>query len=254
MTEKEKKIAKVKEFFKEHGVEVKNVVDMTDSNQEWIKERESLIAKIKKYVETYHPEFKDTWYKTQDRLAFIIAMYAHRDQKRLNGDSYIEHPLNLSTMLSQLSLCEIERDDMYVWMECGLPFYGVEEVALLHDVLEDTTVTLDDIGYIFEKYGFWDYYVTYIEDPLKLITHNKKESYETYMQAVIDSPTASLVKMLDMQDNINMFTLDKLGDEEVNRCIKYIKCTKILNDKHHFIEKINRYHTAIQNKNKKKSD
>ncbi len=60
--------------------------------------------------------------------AYEVARDAHRDQVRRSGDPYIAHPLGVAMILSDLGL-----DDITL---AG---------ALLHDAVEDTSVTLDDL-------------------------------------------------------------------------------------------------------------
>src|SRR6202051_4007756 len=60
--------------------------------------------------------------------AYEVARDAHRDQVRRSGDPYIAHPLGVAMILSDLGL-----DDVTL---AG---------ALLHDAVEDTSVTLDDL-------------------------------------------------------------------------------------------------------------
>ena len=62
------------------------------------------------------------------RRAYDFAEKAHENQKRLSGEKYIIHPLNVAYILAALSL-----DDNTI---CA---------ALLHDVIEDTEVTYEDI-------------------------------------------------------------------------------------------------------------
>jgi GTP pyrophosphokinase len=65
--------------------------------------------------------------------AFEVAAVAHKDQLRNSGDPYIQHPLEVATILAQLGL-----DDVTL------------AAALLHDAVEDTGVTLDEVG---ERFG-----------------------------------------------------------------------------------------------------
>src|SRR5215813_10705507 len=60
--------------------------------------------------------------------AYVVARDAHRDQMRRSGDPYIAHPLGVAMILADLGL-----DDVTL---AG---------ALLHDAVEDTSVTLADL-------------------------------------------------------------------------------------------------------------
>ncbi|MFN2506573.1 MAG: bifunctional (p)ppGpp synthetase/guanosine-3',5'-bis(diphosphate) 3'-pyrophosphohydrolase [Acidimicrobiales bacterium] len=61
--------------------------------------------------------------------AYELAAKAHEGQVRVSGDSYIQHPVAVATILAELGL-----DDVTV------------AAALLHDAVEDTGLTLEDIG------------------------------------------------------------------------------------------------------------
>src|SRR5215475_8765788 len=61
--------------------------------------------------------------------AYDVAREAHRDQVRRSGDPYIAHPVGVALILADLGL-----DDTTL------------AAALLHDSVEDTSVTLDDLA------------------------------------------------------------------------------------------------------------
>ena len=67
------------------------------------------------------------------KKAFKLAFDAHRDMRRKSGELYIVHPLSVARIINQ---------------EMGL---GAKSIicALLHDVVEDTDYTLEDIERIF---------------------------------------------------------------------------------------------------------
>ena len=64
--------------------------------------------------------------------AYIIAATAHDGQYRKSGEAYVFHPISVAMILAQLKL------DYYCIV-----------AALLHDCIEDTSVTYDDIKYDF---------------------------------------------------------------------------------------------------------
>src|SRR4028119_897585 len=85
-----------------------------------VTELEGLIKRLR----AYHPDFDDTIVRT----AFIIAHAAHEKQQRSSGEPYILHPVAVSHILIDLKL-----DPACI------------AAGLLHDVVEDTTVSLDQI-------------------------------------------------------------------------------------------------------------
>lgn len=84
-----------------------------------------LIAKVK----SYHPEADESLIQK----AYIFAKTSHGNQKRHSGDLYFSHPLAVAEILTELKL---DQESIMT--------------GLLHDVVEDTDVTIDDIE---EKFG-----------------------------------------------------------------------------------------------------
>ena len=103
-----------------------------------------------------------------------IAETAHFDQKRWNGDPYIYHPQRVASHFSDQPLEEI--------------------VAWLHDVVEDTDVTLADI----KEEGFPEEVVLAVD----AMTKRPKEEYISYITRVLMNPIARRVKIKDLEDNI----------------------------------------------------
>src|SRR5688572_16184680 len=66
--------------------------------------------------------------------AYVYAMKAHGEQKRASGDPYFSHPLEVAAILTDLKL-----DDATI------------AAALLHDTIEDTDATRDEIDGLFGK-------------------------------------------------------------------------------------------------------
>ena len=97
--------------------------------QQKTKDSDALVEKIIERVKEYNPEADvDLIYS-----AYEFAKSMHGDQKRISGDPYISHPVEVAYIASQLSL------DVSTIIAC-----------LLHDVVEDTGCCYDDVA---EKYG-----------------------------------------------------------------------------------------------------
>ena len=122
-----------------------------------------------------------------------------------------------------------------------LPYFGVIEVCVLHDVVEDTNITIDDIGYIYSLMNLRAYFDNNIRTSLINITHNKNEDYQDYIFRCMEHPTSALVKMIDLNDNLNVLSLISLDDKKLNRCVRYLTYIKLINDEFSFLEKINAY-------------
>ena len=113
---------------------------------------------------------------SQIEVALEIAMKAHKGQRDLDGNPVILHPLTVALKGNNES----------------------EIVAgLLHDVVEDTDWTFDDLLEAGIKPD--------VVDALRLLTHSKDEPYLDYVQRVADShiPTAINVKCNDLEHNLD---------------------------------------------------
>ena len=71
----------------------------------------------------------------------------------------------------------------------------LKPIALGHDLLEDTKITLDDL----KKAGF----PKYILDAIDLLTHRNNEPNITYWKKILNNPDASTVKVADIKYNLN---------------------------------------------------
>lgn len=132
--------------------------------------------------------------------ALQIASCAHKNQKRRNGEAYINHPLRvMAKMTTEAEQC----------------------VAILHDVVEDTHVTLDDLRVFFTPE---------IVEAVKLLTKTDKccYSYFEYIEAIAKNPLARAVKIADLEDNMDIRQLPILGDDDFIRLRKYHLAYQIL--------------------------
>ncbi|KKM58825.1 hypothetical protein LCGC14_1548850 [marine sediment metagenome] len=106
--------------------------------------------------------------------ALVFAEKAHTGQKRkFTGEDYIMHPLAVAWM--------VEGKDAKV-------------VALLHDVLEDTDVTLNELSRGFPAR---------IVNAVKNLTRNSGETYEGYIYCMRYHPLARRVKIADLRHNMS---------------------------------------------------
>ena len=175
-------------------------------------------------------------------IAYYIARVAHDGVERENGTPYMCHPLRMYERFGRLLCINDENFDIDDCMLLyKIPFYGVQEVCLLHDVIEDWMAKIEDIEEMYEDLGYKDYFGMYIKEPLQYITHDKSVDYETYIDIVLKNPTSALVKLLDLNDNIDIFGLGTYGDKEDERMHRYTKYRKMINDKYHFVERIASY-------------
>jgi len=181
-------------------------------------------------------------------LSMQIAEYAHRDQKRENGEEYVNHPYRCLAIYREfVGIVPNEYDciDVDLLYEYNIPFEGVQELSLLHDVVEDSDFTVDEIGEIFDECDLGNYFDVHIRKPLELITHDKNDDYEEYILKCSKHPSSALVKMIDMQDNVNAFTLSSYDKDKYERAFKYFKYIFLINKVFEFIENVNKYKIAL---------
>ena len=199
----------------------------------------ALKEKILKFHNLTEGEIKEL---TTVEIARYIAEYAHNGQYRDKNVPYFNHPLNIYAHFADLF--GIRRYESICWnmMDAfGIPTDGVSEVIFLHDVVEDTSLSHKDVKNLFKEFGHLDFFNKYIDEPLKLITHDKSVPYPEYIEKVLTNETASFVKMFDLMDNLYLFSLEHFGDKELNRAENYLKYFKTINDKYHFLEMIHMY-------------
>jgi (p)ppGpp synthase/HD superfamily hydrolase len=134
--------------------------------------------------------------------AIAIAAEAHKGQRDKGGQPYILHPLRVMMKLKT----ENERI-----------------VAVLHDVLEDTPITEDDL----RQRGF----SSAIIEALRCLTREADEPYEAFIRRVKRNPLASAVKVHDMTDNMDLSRIPAPKDEDFKRVEKYRAALLILLDR-----------------------
>lgn len=94
-------------------------------------------------------------------------------------------------------------------------------IAYLHDILEDTETTIDDLINL----GIpWK-----IVEIINILTHKKNEPYENYIQRVSKDSIAREIKFVDIYDNLDPNRLNRLDSATKNRLLrKYGKALEIL--------------------------
>lgn len=129
-----------------------------------------------------------------------LATEAHRGQLDKAGDPYIGHPLRVAARLSH--------DDEQV-------------VALLHDVLEDTPLGVEDLA----AAGATDAQLR----ALVLLCHEAGVDDETYWRRICDDPLARMVKIADLADNTDPARSARLDEATAERLRdKYRRALRIL--------------------------
>lgn len=126
------------------------------------------------------------------KKAIRIATRAHDGQTDKAGKPYIEHPLRV------MEKCGNETDKI---------------CAVLHDVIEDTDLTLEDL----RAEGFSEE----VLEVLDLVTKQPGEDYEAFIERICANPAACRVKLADLADNMDLSRLAQPTEEDFRRLEKY---------------------------------
>lgn len=129
--------------------------------------------------------------------AFSLAKKAHEGTRRKSGEPYIFHPLAVALIAVR---------------EVGLGPIAVVS-ALLHDVVEDTDITLDQIRTIFgDRVAVIVDGVTKIEDVM-VLQHTESKQAENYRKILLSMCNDAYVIFLKLCDRLhNMRTLESMRD------------------------------------------
>ena len=126
--------------------------------------------------------------------ALRIAMRAHEGQKDKAGQDYVTHPIRVAERCDDLR---------------------AKVVALLHDTIEDSDVTAD---YLREE-GFTEEIV----EAVLAVTRREGEDYEAYVRRAAQNELGRIVKLADLEDNMDIRRLPELTDKDVERLRKYLR-------------------------------
>lgn len=138
-------------------------------------------------------------YTKLTNLAIRIAYKAHEGQVDDCNIPYILHPIHLAEqMKDEATTC----------------------VALLHDVVEDTDITFDQLT----EYGFPDEIIL----ALRYLTHDKQVPYMEYIEKIKENPIAKAVKLEDLKHNSDLSRYEELEDWMTKRNEKYIAAIESL--------------------------
>jgi (p)ppGpp synthase/HD superfamily hydrolase len=126
--------------------------------------------------------------------AISVAAQAHKGQKDKAGAPYLLHPLRMM----------LRMDSEATMM-----------AAVLHDVVEDTRWTLEQL----REEGFSDE----VLEAVDCLTHRDGESYQEFVGRVQTNAIARQVKIADLEDNMNIRRINQLGAKDFERLEKYHK-------------------------------
>jgi (p)ppGpp synthase/HD superfamily hydrolase len=93
-------------------------------------------------------------------------------------------------------------------------------VAVLHDVVEDTSVTVDEL----RRQGFPDE----VLDALSGVTKREGEGYQDFARRAGANPIARRVKIADLEDNMDARRLPMVTEKDAERMTKYLAAWRTL--------------------------
>jgi GTP diphosphokinase / guanosine-3',5'-bis(diphosphate) 3'-diphosphatase len=157
--------------------------------------KENLMAKFNALLLNYDEKDREIILKAYD-----FSEINHRDQKRASGEEFVIHPLSVAMILMEMN---VDREMVVA--------------GLLHDVVEDTKVTLDDL-----KNGFGEGVANLVDGVTKISklktsnrTIQKSETIRKMLFAMIKDMRVIIVKFADKLHN--MRTLNYLPENKIKR-------------------------------------
>lgn len=129
--------------------------------------------------------------------AMFIAAREHLNVRDKGGHAYILHPMRIAMRLRTAD-------------------EELMSVAILHDVIEDSKVTFEDL----KAEGFSGRVIS----ALRLLTHQKGISYTDYINNMRGNRDALSVKREDLRDNTDITRLRGLSEKDFERMKKYQRC------------------------------
>ncbi len=137
--------------------------------------------------------------KDMIKLAKNIAKKAHEGQVDKSGKDYIYHPLTVASCM--------ETDEEKI-------------VALLHDVVEDSDITINDLV----QYGFSDDVIKAVD----VLTKKEGQPYDKYIEELKTNIIAIKVKIADLTHNSDLTRITNPKPIDIERTKKYLRVRKSL--------------------------
>ena len=140
-------------------------------------------------------------YTSLTKKALKLCFDTHKNQVDKSGMPYVFHPFHLA-----------EQMDDEISTVC----------ALLHDVVEDSETTLDDLS----KMGF----PKEVIEVLSLLTHADDIPYMDYVREIKKNPIATKVKIADLKHNSDSTRVEYADERMLERWEKYAEAIRILSE------------------------
>lgn len=140
-------------------------------------------------------------YTKMTKIALKLCFDAHKEQLDKSGIPYVFHPFHLAE--------QMKTEETTI-------------VALLHDLVEDTPYTMEDL----KAMGFGKA----ITDAIALMTHEAGVDYMEYVRSIKNNPIAKAVKLADLAHNSDLTRLDIVDEKALLRREKYRKAIALLEE------------------------
>ena len=140
-------------------------------------------------------------YTELTKKALRLCFDAHKDQVDKTGMPYVFHPFHLAEQMTDeiSTVC-----------------------ALLHDVMEDTDCTPEDL----RTMGFPQAVI----EILLLLTHDPSVPYMDYVEKIGTNPVAKQVKLADLKHNSDLSRMDTVDEYTLERNEKYKEALRLLSE------------------------
>ena len=136
--------------------------------------------------------------KLLDKAA-LICVTKHAGQRDKMGQAYFQHPMRVAMR------CTTDEEKI---------------VALLHDTIEDTDVTAE--------YLLAEGFPQSVVDGILSVTKREGENYEDFVARAKQNPLGRVVKLHDLEDNLNALRLDRFDADMAARYYKYLEARQYL--------------------------
>ena len=141
-------------------------------------------------------------YTGMTKKAINVMYQAHQGQMDKGGFPYCFHPYQVAQGMDDEISCTC---------------------ALLHDVVEDTDLTFEDLAGM----GF----PAEVIDVLKLLTHREGVPYMDYVRNLADNPVARKVKLSDLHHNSDLSRINEVTEKDLERIGQYKEAIAFLEEK-----------------------
>ena len=138
-------------------------------------------------------------YTDMTKKAIRLIFRAHAGQTDKCGLPYVCHPLHVAESMEDEVTCT---------------------AALLHDVVEDTDVTFEDLA----EMGFTPEVLRIVI----LLTHDPEVPYMDYVRRIKEDPQAVKVKLSDLRHNSDLTRIDHVAQRDLDRVKKYKAAMELL--------------------------